>query len=242
MMVRKAAEAAESGEADDRITNARWARVEEADGFFLDEDRLHAGFYLIAAAGTGLLALTIAGLFRLQKTALAPPTFVGVAHGLIFSGRPESLASVTDEDFDRQLSDTMEVLFGRTEKGLPPAIHEFCAPEVVAAVDRAYRDAAANYPAGYVQTLALLEARVVAARTGYRRIRYRGLLSSRSVDRAQASPIYLEAIFVIGAPTSLNATGWRVVRVDALSREEYYRDDEERAARKALDLPPPGTP
>jgi hypothetical protein len=32
------------------------------------------------------------------------------------------------------------------------------------------------------------------------------------------------------------------VRVDALSREEYYRDDEERAARKALDLPPPGTP
>ena len=99
-----------------------------------------------------------------------------------------------------------------------------------------------RYPAGYVQTLALLEARVVAARTGYRRMRYRGLLSSRSVDRAQASPVYLEATFVIGAPTSLNATGWRVVRVDALSREEYYRDEEERATRKALDLPPPGTP
>ena len=147
-----------------------------------------------------------------------------------------------DEDFDTQLSDTVEVLFGRTEKGLPPAIREFCAPGVVSAVDQAYADAAADYPAGYVQTLAILESRVVAARTGYRRMRYRGLLSSRSVDRAQASPVYLDAIFMIGTPTALNATGWRLVSLDALSRGEYYRDEQERAARKALDLPPPGKP
>jgi hypothetical protein len=230
----------EASGAEERILNARWSRVEEAGGFFSDEDRLRGRFLLTAAVGGGLLALTIAGLLRLQKAALAPPVFVGVAHGLIFSGRPQPLSSVVDEDFDRQLSDTIEVLFGRTEKGLPPAIREFCAPEVVAAVDQAYRDAAANYPAGYVQTLALLEAKTVNARTGYRRMRYRGLLSSRSVDRAQASPIYLEATFVIGGPTPLNATGWRLVRLDALSREEFYSDEQERAVRKTLELPQPG--
>ncbi|MGD1031057.1 MAG: hypothetical protein ABSA05_07940 [Opitutaceae bacterium] len=242
MMAPPATDPAEAPGAEERVVNARWSRAEEAGGFFSDEDRLRGRFLLTAAVGGGLLALTIAGLLRLQKVALAPPVFVGVAHGLIFSGRPEPLSSVVDQDFDRQLSDTIEVLFGRTEKGLPPAIREFCAPEVVAAVDQAYRDAAANYPAGYVQTLALLEAKTVAARTGYRRMRYRGLLSSRSVDRAQASPIYLEATFVIGAPTPLNATGWRLVRLDALSREEFYRDEQERAVRKTLELPPPGTP
>jgi hypothetical protein len=242
MMAPAATESTGSTDADGRIANARWSRVEGAEGFFVDEDRLRALFYLVVAVGTGLLALMVAGLLRLQKAALAPPVFIGVAHGLIFSGRPEPLSSVKDGDFDRQLSDTVEVLFGRTEKGLPPAIGEFCAPEVVAAVDQAYHDAAANFPAGYVQTLALLEAKAVAARTGYRRMRYRGLLSSRSVDRAQASPIYLEATFLVGSPSESNATGWRLVRVDALSREEYYRDEQERAVRKALDLPSPGTP
>ena len=228
-------------DAEERVTNARWSRTEEAADFFLDEDRLRAGFYLIAAMGTGLLALMVAGLWKLHKAALTPPVFVGIAGGLIFSGRPEALSSVRDGDFDRQLSDTMEVLFGRTEKGLPPAIHDFCSPEVVAAVDQAYREAAANYPAGYVQTLAILEERVVTARQGFRRTRYRGLLSSRSVDRAQASPIYIEATFMVGAPSPLNATGWRLVGVDALSRDEYYREDEDRAVRKALELLPSAT-
>jgi hypothetical protein len=232
----------ESGDAAGQIANSRWTRVEEADGFFIDEDRLRALFHGVAAVGTGLLVFTIAGLLRLQKAALAPPTFVGIAHGLIFTGSPQPLSSVKDEDFDRQLSDTVEVLFGRTEKGLPPAIREFCAPEVVAAVDQAYRDAGADYPAGYVQTLAILESRVVTARTGYRRMQYSGLLSSRSVDRAQASPIYLDAVFMIGAPSPLNATGWRLVRLDAMSREEYYRDERERVVRKALDLPPQRAP
>jgi hypothetical protein len=232
----------DSGDGGGRIANARWARVEEADGFFIDEDRLRAVFHGLAAAGTGLLALTIAGLLRLQKAALAPPVFVGIAHGLIFTGPALPLSSVRDGDFDRQLQDTVEVLFGRTEKGLPPAIREFCAPEVVSAVDQAYRDAASDYPAGYVQTLAVLESRVVSARTGYRRMRYSGLLSSRSVDRAQASPVYLDAVFMIGAPSALNATGWRLIRLDALSREDYYSDERERAVRKALDLPPQGTP
>jgi hypothetical protein len=241
MIAPTATEPAESPDAGERIANTRWSRVEETGGFFIDEDRLRMGFYLVVAAGSGLLALMVAGLLRLQRAALAPPVFIGIAHSLIFSGRPEPLSSVKDEDFDRQLSDTVEVLFGRTEKGLPPAIREFCVPEVVGAVDQAYHDAASNYPAGYVQTMAILEAKVVTARIGYRRMRYRGLLSSRTVDRAQASPIYLEATFVIGAPTPLNATGWRLVRLDALSREEYYRDEQERAVRKALDLPQPGT-
>jgi len=232
----------ESRDSAGRIANARWARVEETDGFFIDEDRLRALFHGVVAVGAGLLVLTISGLLRLQKAALAPPIFVGIAHGLIFTGAPQPLSSVKDEDFDRQLSDTVEVLFGRTEKGLPPAIREFCAPEVVSAVDQAYRDSAAEYPAGYVQTLAILESRVVTARTGYRRMRYSGLLSSRSVDRAQASPVYLDAVFMIGAPSALNATGWRLIRLEAMSREEFYSDERDRVVRKALDLPPKGTP
>jgi hypothetical protein len=226
----------------ERIVNVRWSRTEESAEFFIDEDRLRGWFYLIVAAAAVLLALLAAGLWRLQQAALAPPVFVGIAHGLVFTGRPEGVATVRDSDFDPQLSDTVEVLFGRTEKGLPPAIREFCAPEVVAAVDQAYQDTAAKYPAGYVQTLALLEAKTIATRPGLRRMYYRGLLASRSVSAAQTSPIYLDCTFALGPPTALNAAGWRLVRLEALGREDYYRDERERAVRRELNLPPISAP
>lgn len=221
----------------DPITHHRWSRTTESGDFFIDEDALRRWFYLLMAGGTILLMALALGLWRLQRAALSPPVFVGIAHGLIFSGRPEGIASVRDDDFDRQLADTVEVLFGRTEKGLPPAIADFCAPEVVNAVDQAYREAAGKYPAGYVQTLALLESKTIAARAGYRRMYFRGLLSSRSVSAGQTSPIYLDCVFIIGTPTMRNATGWRLTHLDALGRDDYYRAEHENAVRQRLNLP-----
>jgi hypothetical protein len=217
--------------------NERWSRTEEDDGFFIDEDRLRAAFYAIAAAGIGLLGVMAAGLWRLERAAMEPPVFVGIASGWVFSGAPQPLASVIDSDFDRQLSDTVEVLFSRTEKGVPPALHDYCAPEVIAFAAQAYPDGAGKHPAGFVRTLEILEARAVASNTGFRRMRYRGLLSSCSLDRAQTEAVYLDATFVIEAPSASNAAGWRLVRVSPVSREEFYRADRERAIRKALDLP-----
>jgi hypothetical protein len=220
------------------LPHYRWSRTSESGDFFVDEDRLRMGFYVLMASGTALLAVLAAGLWRLQRAALAPPAFVGIAHGLVFSGRPEGIASVREDDFDRQLADTVEVLLGRTEKGLPPAIAQFCAPDVVGAVDQAYREASGKYPAGFVQTLALLESKAIVVRPGFRRMYYRGLLSSRSVSAGQTSPIYLDCTFVIGAPTPLNAVGWRLVRMDALGRDDYYRAEHEKAERQRLNLPP----
>jgi hypothetical protein len=57
------------------------------------------------------------------------------------------------------------------------------------------------------------------------------------LDRAQTEAVYLDATFVIEAPSASNAAGWRLVRVSPVSREEFYRADRERAIRKALDLP-----
>jgi len=219
------------------IRNIRWSRTSESGDYFIDEDRLRGCFYLLVAIGTGLLGLLAFGLWRLQGAALTPPVFIGVAQGLIFSGRPEPIGSVREEDFDRQLADTVEVLFGRTEKGLPPAIRDFCAPDVVAAVDQAYQESAAKYPAGYVQTLELLESKVRASRTGYRRVFYHGLLASRSVAAAQTSPIYLDCTFIIRAPTPFNAVGWRLVHLDAIGRDDYYRTEREDAVRQTLELP-----
>lgn len=218
------------------MVHPRWSRTGGSPDFFIDEDGLRRWFYLLLAAGAGLLSALGLGLWRLRRAALAPPTFVGIAHGLVFSGAPEGLASVREGDFDQQLADTVEVLFSRTEKGLPPEIADFCAPEAVAAVDQAYRDAGRRYPAGYVQSLALLEARVVESGPGRRRVLYRGLLSSRSVAAAQTSPIYLNCAFAMRAPTERNLAGWRLVEADALSREDYYRTERERAVRAALDL------
>ena len=220
------------------IINPRWSRTDESPDFFIDEDGLRRWFYLLVLAGAGLLAALGSGLWRLRRAALAPPAFVGVAHGLVFSGRPESIAGVRPEDFDQQLADTVEVLFSRTEKGLPPEIADFCAPEAVAAVDQAYRDAGSKYPAGYVQSLALLEAKAVESAPGRRRLLYRGLLSSRSVAAAQTSPIYLDCTFVMRAPTALNIAGWRLMQADALSRDDYYKAERERAVRATLELAP----
>jgi hypothetical protein len=220
------------------ITHPRWSRTEESPAFFIDEDGLRRWFYLLLAIGATLLTALGAGLWRLRRAALAPPVFVGIAHGLVFSGPPEGLAGVREEDFDQQLADTVEVLFGRTEKGLPPQIADFCSPEAVAAVEQAYRDAGSKYPAGYVQSLALLEAKAVESRPGRRRVLYRGLLSSRSVAAAQTSPIYLDCSFVMRAPTALNLAGWRLVQADALSRDDYYKAERDRAVRAILELTP----
>jgi hypothetical protein len=218
-------------------SNSRWHRTIESSDFFIDEDRLRLWFYLLMAAGIVLLSALAAGLWQLQRAALAPPVFVGISHGLIFTGKPEGLASVTESDFDRQLADTVQILFTRTEKGLPPEISEFCASDVRSEVDRAYREAAAKYPAGYAQTFALLEARTIASRQGFRRVYYRGLLSSRSVGAAQTSPIYLDCTFIIRTPSAINPTGWRLTRADALSRDDYYREESERSVRRTLELP-----
>ena len=227
-----------ASDSPESVSHFRWSRTTESDDFFNDADKLLGRFYLLLAAGAGLLGLLAAGLWQLQASALAPPIFVGIAHGQIFSGEPGTLGSVGEADFDAQLADTVEVLFGRTEKGQPPEIKDYCASEVVAGVSRSYQDAANKYPAGYVQTLAIMESKVAASRTGYRRMFYRGLLSSRSVAAAQTSPVYLDCTFLIGPPTALNATGWRLVRMEAMSREEYYRQERERAVQEALSLPP----
>jgi hypothetical protein len=215
----------------------RWERTEESEDFFIDEDRLRACFYVLASgAGALLLALAV-GLWRLHAAAIAPPLMVGVAQGMVFSSRPAPLATLKAGDFDAQFSDTVEVLFSRTEKGLPPEVRQFCAPEVVAAVDRSYRDAAAQYPAGFVQTLGLLEAKPAETRPGLRRILYRGLLSSRSVAAAQISPLYLDCTFAMAGASPLNASGWRLVRVVWIGPDEFYRGEREKAAKEELGLP-----
>jgi hypothetical protein len=231
-------QAAPLAETTESLSHPRWSRSEESEDFFLDEDGLRRWFGVLLAMGTGLLGLLGGGLWRLQRAALAPPVIIGIAHGWVFRGNPEGVASVRDSDFDQQLADTVEVLFSRTEKGLPPAIADFCDPEAVTAVDQAYRDAGSKYPAGYAQTLALLESKVVESGPGRRRVRYRGLLSSRSVAAAETSPIYLDCRFVMRGSTPLNVAGWRLAEVDALSRDDYYQAERERSARRTLHLPP----
>jgi hypothetical protein len=218
------------------MIHARWERTEGDAGFFREEDRLQGIFFGLLAGSALLLALLAAGLWRLDRAARVPPLIVGVAGGQVFSGSAEPLSSVGEADFDRQCADTLEVLFGRTERGLPPALRDFCAPEVVAAVDRDYHDAAAHYPAGFVQTLTLLETKAQPARPGVRRALYRGLLASRSVAAAQLSAVYFDCTFALAGAAPLNASGWRLVKVVALSRDDFYRDEETKARREALGL------
>jgi hypothetical protein len=219
-------------------SNLRWSRLEETSDFFLDEDRLRGIFIFLVGLCLILLAALGAGLWRMNRASLMPPTFVGISHGLIFTGKPAGLASVHESDFDRELTDTIEVLFTRTEKGLPPEIHDFCSPGVITQVNAAYRDNALKYPAGFVQTLSVIEPRTIEARLGYRHVQYRGILSSRSVSAAQSSPIYLDCVFVIRGPTPLNAVGWRLERVQAISREDFYQREHEEAVRHTLNLSP----
>lgn len=219
-------------------SNLRWTRLEESPDFFLDEDRLRRIFFWLTGLCLILLAALGAGLWRMNRASLMPPTFVGISHGLIFTGKPAGLASVHESDFDQELTDTIEVLFTRTEKGLPPEIRDFCSPGVITQVNQAYRDNALKYPAGFVQTLSVVEPRTIEARLGYRHVRYRGILSSRSVSAGQSSPIYLDCVFVIRSPTPLNAVGWRLEQVQAISREDFYQREREQAVRHTLNLGP----
>ncbi len=227
----------ETASTEDAIAHPRWSRMEESRDFFLDEDRLRFGFRFLVIGGVVLLVALGVGLWRLNSAALTPPKFVGILHGLIFSGPPESLASVRESDFDLLLADIVEVAFSRTEKGLPDEVRHFCAADVISQIDQAYRENAVKYPAGYVQTAVLQETRSVEQRTGRRRVRYRGLLSSRSVSAAQTSTIYLDCVFEIGPPAGTNTIGWRLQSVDAVTRDAFYTEERERARREALNLP-----
>jgi hypothetical protein len=218
------------------MIHARWERSEGDPGFFREEDRLRAIFLGLVGGSVVLIGLLLGGLWRLDRAARIPPLVIGVAGGQVFSGAPEPIATLRDADFDRQCVDTLEVLFGRTERGLPPALRDFCVPEVIAAVDRDYHDAAAHYPAGFVQTLSLLESKPQAGRPGVRRAFYRGLLASRSVAASQLSAVYFDCTFALAGAAPLNASGWKLVKVAALSRDEFYRDEEDQARREALGL------
>lgn len=218
------------------MIHARWASPEVDLGFFREEDRLQGIFWALTGGSAVLLVLLGVGLWRLDRAARIPPLIVGVAGGQVFTGSAEPLSALGENDFDQQCSDTLEVLLGRTERGLPPALRDFCAPEVIAAVDRDYHDAAAHYPAGFVQTLTLLETKPQAGRPGVRRAFYRGLLASRSVAAAQLSAVYFDCTFALAGAAPLNASGWRLVKVVALARDDFYRDEETKARREALGL------
>jgi hypothetical protein len=217
-------------------THQRWGRSVESDAFFLDEDGLRWRFRILASLTALVLAALASGVLRLEREAASPPPVFGVFGGLVFGGRPGGLESVSPADFERQFTDTVEVLFSRTEKGVPPEISQFCAPEVAASVAQAYGGSAARYPGGYAQTLVIQETRTLESRRGSRRIACRGLLSSRSLAAAQTSPVYLDCAFAVGTPTELNATGWRLVRVDAIGRDDFYRAEREQRLHRALGL------
>lgn len=224
---------------DTPLRHPRWSRSAESAEFF---DAAHASLLrlrVLAAAAAALLGTLGAGLWRLREAALAPPRLIGLSRGLIFNASPQPVSSVTEEDFARQMAETVEVLFTRTDRGLPPEAAQFCSTELLGAMDRAYREAARKYPAGYAQSLALLESRPMPAPPGERRLRLRGVLTSRAAAAAQSSPVYLDCAFALRGSSPLNASGWRLVRADALSREEFYRDDREQAVRRELALPNP---
>jgi hypothetical protein len=50
--------------------------------------------------------------------------------------------------------------------------------------------------------------------------------------------VYLDCTFVAGVPTPSNAMGWRLVRLEAIGPDDYFRDERERAVRSVLGLPP----
>lgn len=220
------------------MLHPRWEHPAPDTGDFRDEDLPRWRFRLLAGVGGSAVLLLAGGLWRLQAAALAAPTVVGVAGGRVFSGPPQPLDTLRLADFDAQFQETLEALFGRTERGAPPALKDFCAPEVIAAVDRDYRDAASKYPAGFVQTLSILESKDLAAAAGTRRVLYRGTLASRSVAAAQASAVYFDCTFAMAGAAPLNASGWKLVRVAACSRDDFYRDEVEAARREALGLGP----
>lgn len=220
------------------MIHTRWERTEEDRGFFRDEGRLITLFWGLSTGGAGLLVLLGAGLWRLRVLALRPPVFVGIAGGQVFSGKPEPVTALSDADFERQFADTVQLLFSRTEAGMLPALADYCAPEVLAALSRDYADAAAHYPAGFVQTLTLLEAKSRPAGAGLRTRLYRGLLASRSQSAAQISPVYLECTFALAGRSAANPSGWRLVRLAAVPRDAFYREEEDAARRQALGLAP----
>jgi len=221
-------------EPDDTTAHSRWSRTQESDDFFIDEERLRAIFHVLVAGSLVVLTVLAAGLWRLASAAEAPPEIWGMADGLIFRGRPAAASDLGQADLDRQFTDTIEVLYGRTEKGLPPEIADFCTPEVVAKVNLADQESDGRHRDGFVRTLAVLGTRTVAEAPGYRQAYYRGLLASRSRDSAQSDSIYLECTFALRKPSGLNATGWRLIRATPISRNDYYRAERERAASKLL--------
>ena len=214
--------------------NSRWSVSNESTDFFNEADRFKRNFIILVVACVVLIAALSIGLYRLHEVALKPPQIIGISHGLMFSADPKSLASVEETDLDLQFSDTVEVLFGRTEKGLPEAIYEYCVPEVVTSVDRDYRDSKQKYPAGFVQTLSITGFKRGSVVPGLRHMRYSGVLTSRSLLKAQTSVIYVDVTFAITAPSKLNISGWKLVRLDAINRSDYYKDEYSAALLKAL--------
>jgi hypothetical protein len=215
-------------------TNYRWYRTEESDQYFDEADKYKYRFIVLFGSGLLLSFSLIFGLINLNETANRPPKVIGISHGLMFSGDLQPLSSVEENDLNGQFSDTLEVLFCRTEYGLPTVIDQFCVPEVIEAIERDYKDSNQKYPAGFVQTLSITGYKHWVSSPGIRHVRYSGILASRSVLKAQISVVYFDVTFARTLSTKLNVSGWKLVHLDSINRSEYYKDEHTRAVIKAL--------
>ena len=85
-----------------------------------------------------------------------------------------------------------------------------------------------------MQTLSITGFKRGSVVPGLRHMRYSGVLTSRSLLKAQTSVIYVDVTFAITAPSKLNISGWKLVRLDAINRSDYYKDEHSAALLKAL--------
>jgi len=136
------------------------------------------------------------------------------------------------------LMETATAIFTRTEKGFPPDLADFVAPDLLAALSTMRpRDTGQS---GFSQSFALTDIRPAGFNDTIAIVRYRGAMTVTTQQRHAVSDIMFECSYYRKMPTDKNALGWRLTEIRELTESEYF-DPERKAVRdqkfKPGDLP-----
>jgi hypothetical protein len=194
-----------------------------------DFQRRRAKF--VAALLVITLAVNCAAAIRLAIKSHEAPPIIGFASGYFFRPTPQAV-NVTVQSYFPQFRDTVETLFRRTEKGSLPQLDDFLGEGVREMVDGQYTQLREANPTGFVQSYSVLDQRADSmSAVGGAVMLFSGIWTARSTSGMSTQTLFLRATYKLGATTELNATGWRLSKLEPITEDDFFA--EERAAQRA---------
>jgi hypothetical protein len=143
--------------------------------------------------------------------------------GWLFSGTPSrfELSPAATQETWKQI---VEAHFARTEKGGFPGIENYSSTAAAAQMKQLLERSTAT---AFMISLAVTEGRLQKQVGNMAEFHVRGRLTVAEKSETAVSEVFLATVFVRGAPTTENPSGWRMSGLNEIDRNVFFARERE---------------